>query len=293
VIKIEQLSFFSDLEIKQIHASHPQKTKDYQQFVDKFKPKKTTDDCYTPEIVHEAVENWCAKEFNLDKSDFVRPFYPGGDYKHFDYSGGKIVVDNPPFSILSEIIRFYCAYSIRFLLYAPTLSGLVRYSDLCTVYPTGVDIKYENGAVVPTSFCTNLDNQEIRARTVPELYRAVKEANEINIGYKRKKMPKYVYPMNVITSAQMYPLARVGISFVIPRKNSDRISKIDANKQGIFGCGWIVSDAVAAEREKAEREKAEREKAEREKAEREKAEREKAEVFALSDREKAIIKGLE
>jgi hypothetical protein len=33
--------------------------------------------------------------------------------------------------------------------------------------------------------------------------------------------------------------------------------------KSIFGCGWLLSDAVTAEREKAEREKAEREKAER------------------------------
>lgn len=27
----------------------------YQQFVDKFKPKKTTDDCYTPPLVFDAI----------------------------------------------------------------------------------------------------------------------------------------------------------------------------------------------------------------------------------------------
>lgn len=28
---------------------------EYKEFVDKFKPKKTTDDCYTPENVYKAV----------------------------------------------------------------------------------------------------------------------------------------------------------------------------------------------------------------------------------------------
>lgn len=51
---------------------------EYAAFVDKFKPKKTTDDCYTPEPVYEAVADWVAKEFGLEKSRFLRPFYPGG-----------------------------------------------------------------------------------------------------------------------------------------------------------------------------------------------------------------------
>ena len=31
---------------------------EYQKFVDKFKPKKTTDDCYTPANIYEAVLSW-------------------------------------------------------------------------------------------------------------------------------------------------------------------------------------------------------------------------------------------
>lgn len=37
----------------------------------------------------------------------VRPFWPGGDYEDFDYPTGCVVIDNPPFSILSKIVRFY------------------------------------------------------------------------------------------------------------------------------------------------------------------------------------------
>lgn len=71
------------------------KSKNYEDFVEKFKSKKTTDDCYTPSLVYEAISDWVANEYNLDKSTFCRPFYPGGDYENYDYSG-KIVVDNPP-----------------------------------------------------------------------------------------------------------------------------------------------------------------------------------------------------
>lgn len=75
------------------------KGENYEEFVEKFKPKKTTDDCYTPPEVYEAVAEWTASEYKLDRENFARPFYPGGDYEHFDYDS-KIVVDNPPFSIL-------------------------------------------------------------------------------------------------------------------------------------------------------------------------------------------------
>lgn len=33
-------------------------TPEYQAFVNKFEPKLTTDDCYTPENVYEAVKGW-------------------------------------------------------------------------------------------------------------------------------------------------------------------------------------------------------------------------------------------
>ena len=284
---MKQLTLFGEDEVAQSNkkARITNKDRTYQEFVDKFKPKLTTDDCYTPENVYQAVADWTAKEYGLDKSDFVRPFYPGNDYKRYEYDG-KIVVDNPPFSILGEIVKFYVWQCVRFLLFAPTLTGLVRYADICTVFPTGADIEYENGAVVPTSFVTNLDPHEIRARTVPALFDAVTAANDANRKEKRVNLPKYSYPLDVLTSAQMYVFARYGIELVISRAGSERINALDAQRKigkSVFGCGWLLSS----------REKAEREKAEREKAEREKAEREKAIVFELSETEKEIIRRLD
>ena len=257
----------------------------YEEFVEKFKPKKTTDDCYTPPLVYDAVADWTVHEYGLDRADFVRPFYPGGNYEHFDYSGGKIVVDNPPFSILNQIVRFYVDRGIRFLLFAPTLTSITRLSDICTVFPTGADIEYENGAVISTSFCTNLDPADIRMRTVPALYTAVTAANDAVRKEKRRNLPKYSYPLELVTSAAIYPYARYGIEFVIPRSESVRVSALDAQrplKKSVFGCGLLISERLTAERERAEREKAEREKAEREKAER----------FQLSERELKMIAAL-
>ena len=76
---------------------HEENNEKYNAFVDKFKPKKTTDDCYTPDNVYNAVADWVADEYGKDRENFVRPFYPGGDYQGYDYPQDCIVVDNPPF----------------------------------------------------------------------------------------------------------------------------------------------------------------------------------------------------
>ena len=88
---------------------------DYEGFVDKFKPKKTTDDCYTPSIVYDAIADWVAAEYSVSRADFVRPFFPGYDYQAFDYTG-KIVVGNPPFSILGQIVSYYDMMGVKFFL---------------------------------------------------------------------------------------------------------------------------------------------------------------------------------
>ena len=123
---------------------------EYNKFVEKFKTKKTTDDCYTPPNVYEAVSGWVEKEYGLERSKFVRPFYPGGDYERFIYPPDCIVVDNPPFSILSKIVRFYEYRGIKYFLFAPTLTLFT--SKIACAIAVGATVTYENGATVTTSF---------------------------------------------------------------------------------------------------------------------------------------------
>lgn len=260
-------------------SQNKEKFEDYEGFVEKFKPKKTTDDCYTPPLVYEAVADWVATEYGLDKSLFCRPFYPGGDYEHFDYSG-RIVVDNPPFSVLSQIVKNYVMLGIRFFLFAPTLASLTRLSDLCSCLAVGADITYENGATICTSFVTNLEPSEIRMRTSTSLYESVLKANAESRKEQTKQFPKYVYPLNLVTSAAIYPYSKYGIDFVITRSESTRVSALDSQRKmnkSIFGTGLLISDRLKAEREEAERRK---------------AERRKAEQFRLSERELKIIAAL-
>lgn len=96
----------------------------YKIFVDKFKPKKTTDDCYTPEPVFNAVLDWVVKEYGIDREKIIRPFWPGCDYTEFDYPEDATVVDNPPFSIITKICRDYQTAGVKFFLFSPYLTNL-------------------------------------------------------------------------------------------------------------------------------------------------------------------------
>ena len=253
---------------------------EYQQFLDKFKLKKTTDDCFTPDIVYNSVADWVSNEYGLDRKSFLRPFYPGGDYKNEKYPKGCVVVDNPPFSILSDILTYYKERGVKFFLFAPHLTLFSSSSSSSSALVTGVTITYENGANVSTSFLTNLEPEDIRARSCPSLYASVTAANNENLCQMRKDLPKYAYDHHVVTSAMLTPFSRLGIDFILTKSETVIISQLDAQKESgksIYGKGYLISERLFAEREKAEGEKAEREKAER---------------WELSEREKAIIKKL-
>ena len=79
----------------------------YKGFVEKFEPKKTTDDCYTPENIYDVVADFVAIRYGLNRENFRRVFWPGGDYQAETYCPEDVVVDNPPFSILSQIVTWY------------------------------------------------------------------------------------------------------------------------------------------------------------------------------------------
>ena len=258
---------------------------EYQEWLAKFEAKKTTDDCYTPDVVYDAVARWVSDEYHVHPKDYERPFYPGGDYKKHVYPEGCVVVDNPPFSILAEILKFYKEKNIKFFLFAPTLTLFSSSSAYCTALPCGVGVTYENGASVNTSFLTNLEPRSLRVRSVPTLYKAVEAANDEFVKSMHKELPKYTYPDEIITSSKVAYFSKYGVEFKVSVKESEAISTLDAqreSKKAIYGKGYISSEKAAAE--KAAAEKAAAEKAAAEKA--------AAHHWPLSEREKAIVKKL-
>lgn len=247
----------------------------YEQFVGKFKPKKTTDDCYTPAVVYDAVADWVAEEYGVNRQRFVRPFYPGGDYENYAYNAGDIVVDNPPFSILSKICGFYQDNGIPFFLFAPskTIFSLRRAQKIIC----GVDITYDNGAVVGTSFVTNMDSFEVRS--APKLYVKVETANNTNLQASKKHLPKYQYPPEVLTFSVIEKLTKLGVDFRVAAEDCYFVRKLDdqsASKKSIYGGGYLLSAAKAQEVAKAK----------------ERAKQEVTQIWTLSDRERHIVDGL-
>lgn len=259
-------------------------TPEYQAFVDKFKPKTkhkhkhklTTDDCYTPPVVYEAVADWTAQTYGLDKACFVRPFWPGGDYQREEYPPDCVVVDNPPFSIMAEIVPWYCRRGIRFLLFNQHTTGMTAYAiaNRCTLLAIDCDVTYANGAVISTAFITNLEDKYI-IRSTPDLQKAVEDANKENMKSMRNPKPKYTYPWHVVNCAMVGKYSKYGIAYGVPYGEGVHINSLDSQrpaKKEIFGGGLLVSDRAAAERAAAERAA--------------------TTVWQLSDREKEIIRKL-
>lgn len=143
-------------------------SEEYRKFVEKFDKdaEKTTDDCYTPQDVYECVRDYFIEEGVIPKgAKLVRPFYPGGDYAREEYPEGCVVYDNPPFSIMTQIVKYYQDKGIKFLLYCPTLSSL-HLAQYCTFIVLNMSVTYANGAIVNTAFLTNLLPEDISVMTL-------------------------------------------------------------------------------------------------------------------------------
>ena len=251
---------------------------EYQDFVEKFVPKKTTDDCYTPPNIYEVVKDWAVKQYGLEGRRILRPFYPGGDYKAVTYDEDSVVIDNPPFSIISEICRYYLENKIDFFLFAPALTLASIAGGDANYIGCGARVIFENGANIAISFVTNMG--DCVAMSAPDLLRQIDAANEENLRSMRAELPKYSYPAEVLTTAMLQYYSAHGVDFRVQRKHTAFIRALDAQKElgkAVFGSGFLLSEKAAAE--KAAAEKAAAEKA-------------AATKWRLSERELAIVSSL-
>lgn len=263
---------------------------DYAAFLDKFKPKKTTDDCYTPPRVYEVVADYVARRFGRDRSAFVRPFWPGGDYQRVEYPEGCTVVDNPPFSIITPIVEWYASHRVPFFLFAPYLPnlGIARRRRDVTHLFAPVSVRYENGAEVATAFVHNL-SPEIAAEADPELRRAIQAADDAGRSEARRNLPRYVFPPEVQTSSSLGYLANHGVACSIPRAACAPIGALDAMRlaggKSVFGTGLLLSSSLASEVDRLRAEAAARPIDSPPGVEVQSAER----VWQLSDRERRMV----
>lgn len=248
----------------------------YEEFVDKFKPRKTTDDCYTPEGIYDVVRDYAIEKYGLHGRPIVRPFWPGCDYENFDYPEDCVVIDNPPFSILAQILDFYIEKQIKFFLFAPQLTVMSSAGSRCNIIVTGNQIVYENKAVVATSFVTNLGNYKIDVDSA--LYRVIQDV--VDAENKKMKRLKYDYPAEVLTTNTIQKLAGRGIDLRIREEDCFFIRVLDSQrnmKKSLYGAGFLLSKNATAEKKAAEKKA---------------AEKDKIIELELSDREKEIIEQL-
>ena len=228
---------------------------EYNEFLEKFEPKKTTDDCYTPDAIYDVVCDYVENISSYKREDFIRPFYPGGDYENENYDG-KVVVDNPPFSVLAQIIDFYIDRNIKFFLFAPylTIFSTLRNRKATAIVIDG-DVIYENGANVNTSFITNFDElKDIVVMSAPDLNAKIEAANYQNQNKEKLLKRVFEYPPEVITSRHIGFCSAHGQEIKIARSDSCFIRGLDADGgTQIFGGGFLLSEKAAAEKAAAEK----------------------------------------
>ena len=186
-----------------------------------------------------------------------------------------MVIDNPPFSIISKIARFYNERNIDYFLFAP---GLTLFSTLMTNDKTnGIVVSniitFENGVKVKVGFITNLG--EYKVRTAPKLCKLLKAADRRANNAKKR----YTYPPNVTSAALLIKIADTPLEI---KKDEIVFTRyIDDKHQAIYGTGGYISSRKAAELKAAELKAAELKAAEQ------------VQTFHLSAREKEIIKKLD
>lgn len=291
----EQLTLFGATEgAKEIKRTTKKEVfEDYEAFVRKFEAKKTSDDCYTPPAVYDAILAFVRKTYNIgSERPIVRPFYPGGDYEAFEYPYDCVVVDNPPFSQLTKICRFYTLHRVPFFLFGPSLMLFSAATDCDLTYIIAdAKIIYENGANVATGFITNLDKVN-RIWCCSELREAILAASVVE----SKKKQQFIYPDNLVTAALLQKVAANGLDIAIPKGSCRYVKDSDSAKaagRSIFGGGYLLSDKYAQRvREVFERAEARTKERAIENIAKRAAERAAATLLVLSPRERFMLEQL-
>ena len=102
---------------------------------------------------------------------------------------------------------------------------------------------------------------DIKIIGVPSLYKKIK-----NLYKNSSPLPKYAYPINVLTVSDVQYCVEKGVEIKIMKSEAKHVRCLESqkkHKKAIFGSGFLISDKAAAERAAAERAAAERAAAER------------------------------
>ena len=220
---------------------------DYEGFLAKFQDNpKTTDDCFTPKDVYEAVVEWLGTVYDMTDKVILRPFFPGGDYENSDYPENGVVIDNPPFSMFTKICAFYSRHKIPFFLFGPGMTITSCCKCGCTAVMVDNNIVWENGAVVRVDSASNLFG-DIVAMTAPKLRQMLAACPSQNV---KKALPQFSYPAEVVRVSDFHVICSGDVDYVLRRSECDLTKKLDY-KDGMFGDFFLVSSDKGAEKEAA------------------------------------------
>lgn len=248
----QQLNLFGEEETKpQVKRTGSNRNSivfhDYESFLAKFADNpKTTDDCFTPRDVFEAVVQYVGMVVDLSDKQILRPFFPGGDYVNAVYPENGIVIDNPPFSIFTDIIKFYTARRIPFFLFGQgkTIMCCVKY---CTAVIVTDLLTYENGARIYTNFASNLFGDTI-IMTAPKLNDLIFSCPSQNV---KANLASYNYPPELLSFSQMQTICRGGVEFSVKRNECQIVKNLDNHPKQLFGEHILLSMPKAGEKEGA------------------------------------------
>ena len=272
--KIIDLFGNEDIKLIEKKANNPNLFNNYDAFLDKFDVKKTTDDCYTPKEVMDIILNYVNEKYPLENKQIIRPFFPGGDYENINYPYNAVVIDNPPFSIITKICKYYIERNIKFFLFCPHLTAFSSNIDATHIIASA-DITYENNATIKTAFVSNLYN-DLKIIGDANLHLKFKELQEKN----KVNLPKYEYPEHIVTVSKVAYCVEKGINIQFEKKDLKHYRGMDSQKKhgkALFGSGFIASNKAAAAQAAAQAAV---------------NKRDNVIVWELSQKEKEIIKSL-
>lgn len=168
-------------------------------------PGISNDEFYTKPEIYEVVKNWAVKHNQWEGREVVRPFWPDADYQTYDYPEGCVVIDNPPFSKVSQIVKWYGDHGIDYFLFCTGTSCLNvnAPSHVCT----DIHLPFENGGDANISFVSSKGPLIMSA---PDLYQQLMRAKKVL----NRRVVRTEWPIGLVTGALVGKMSRHGVHYV-------------------------------------------------------------------------------
>lgn len=140
--------------------------------------------------IRNCVKNHVLSTYSSTLSGYtaIEPFYNGNDYTAIDYTN-KVVIDEPPFIQLMDILNYYRTNGVYFFLYIPALcdiTALTRHNR--TLIDIGATLIKQNDVTTFTSFITNLEPSNVKLKTYPIFRENLINANAYERALRQQKI---------------------------------------------------------------------------------------------------------